>query len=907
MATPQDRDILSETGSITPQRFAQVRAIFEAAVERPLTERRAFAAGACAGDPDLLHEVEAMLVADAHASPLLDKTTDRNAASSAPEEGRFPAGTVLAGRYRILGLLGRGGMGEVYKAFDLILNQTVALKFLAPTLISEAALVRFRNEVRIARQVSHPNVCRVYDLGMVDGLHFLSMEYIDGEDLASLLRRIGRLPQDKAIEFTRKICAGLGAAHERGVLHRDLKPANIMIDRRGQVRITDFGLAGIAAEIPLSDLRSGTPAYMSPEQKAGKEVTTRSDIYALGLVLHEMFTGKARHQTQSSPTELVKDLDPTIERIILRCLEDDPKRRPNSSVSVAMGLPGADPIAAALAAGETPSPEMVAASNEKEGFSSGAAWVFFVTAVVGVAISLFLSWKTSLLSRVPIRIPGDALAFKAQELLKELGYTETPVDTAYSFTCCNLSTFQTLNKLGPSRRDQLLATGYPVVLWFYYRQHQDEFLSDQFLFNDPFPTTGFVGELTPPNSEPGMLWMRLLPDGRLVFLEAVAKEVQGEFSKRGTDPASLFAAAGLDLSRFTPSAPVRLPPVPFDTRLTWTGTYAPDRAEPVTVQAAWWRGKPVYFNADEARMQFGRPPRPRDWVLLALFVVVLTGGVSVAHHNFRLGRGDRAGAMRLAVLAFFLTMLAWSLTAHHVARPWEILLIVRAISWALFVATALWCMYVAIEPYARRNWPESLISWTRFQQKHIRSPLVASHMLAGVAIAVAHWAGHLVLRNLTSTIEIEYRIAFLSGGFHAAAEVVYYLSNGLFFTMGTLLLLVLSRLALRRVWIGDTVFVLLVSAAQFQAYAYLHQTIILWLWEALTVVAYLWMFRRCGVLSFTVYGFLVNIMRFPPVDWSSWYAARALLVQLIPLAIAGWALWVVLSARNESSPSEAAA
>ena len=112
--------------------------------------------------------------------------------SSAAEEGRFPPGTMLAGRYRILGLLGRGGMGEVYKAFDVILNQTVALKFLAPAHLSDAALVRFRNEVRIARQVSHPNVCRVYDLGMVEGLHFLSMEYIDGEDLASLLRRIGR-------------------------------------------------------------------------------------------------------------------------------------------------------------------------------------------------------------------------------------------------------------------------------------------------------------------------------------------------------------------------------------------------------------------------------------------------------------------------------------------------------------------------------------------------------------------------------------------------------------------------------------------------------------------------------------------------------------------------------------------
>ena len=174
------------------------------------------------------------------------------------EEGRFPAGTTLAGRFRILGLLGKGGMGEVYRALDLTLNQMVALKFISHAAhTSEAALARFRNEVRIARQVSHPNVCRVYDIGVIEGQHFLSMEYVDGEDLASLLRRIGRLPSDKALEFTRRICAGLAAAHERGVLHRDLKPANIMIDGRGQVRITDFGLAALAGDVHSGDIRSG--------------------------------------------------------------------------------------------------------------------------------------------------------------------------------------------------------------------------------------------------------------------------------------------------------------------------------------------------------------------------------------------------------------------------------------------------------------------------------------------------------------------------------------------------------------------------------------------------------------------------------------------------------------------------
>ena len=180
-------------------------------------------------------------------------------------------------------------MGEVYRADDLKLGQPVALKFLPPDVDRDPArLTQLHTEVRMARQVSHPNVCRVYDIDEVDGHTFLSMEYVDGEDLASLLRRIGRFPEDRALEIARQICAGLAAAHERGVVHRDLKPANVMIDGAGRVRITDFGLAGLAGET----IRAGTPAYMAPEQLAGGEVTARSDIYALGLVLYEIFTGQ---------------------------------------------------------------------------------------------------------------------------------------------------------------------------------------------------------------------------------------------------------------------------------------------------------------------------------------------------------------------------------------------------------------------------------------------------------------------------------------------------------------------------------------------------------------------------------------------------------------------------------------
>src|SRR6266851_3907954 len=293
--------------------------------------------------------------------------------------GRFTPGQMILERYRVVALAGRGGMGEVYRAEDLKLGQIVALKFLPVALSQDAAaLARFHAEVRTARQVSHPNVCRVFDIGEAGGTLFLTMEYVDGEDLASVVRRIGRLSPDKATEIARQICAGLAAAHERGVIHRDLKPANVMLDGAGKIRVMDFGLAGVAASIKGADVRAGTPAYMAPEQLAGSDVSTKSDLYSLGLILYEILTGKRAFDastlpelmklrekgTITNPSTLVRDLDPLIERVILRCLENDPEKRPVSALQVAAALPGGDPLAAALAAGETPSPEMVAAAGE---------------------------------------------------------------------------------------------------------------------------------------------------------------------------------------------------------------------------------------------------------------------------------------------------------------------------------------------------------------------------------------------------------------------------------------------------------------------------------------------------------------------------------------------------------------
>jgi len=346
-----------------------------------------------------------------------------------PGGERFVPGTVLAGRYRITGLIGRGGMGEVYRADDLKLEQPVALKFLPHGLDADGErLARFYREVRVARQVSHPAVCRMYDVGEAEGHFFLSMELVDGENLSSLLRRIGRLPPDKALDIARQLCSGLAAAHEKGVLHRDLKPANLMLDGQGNVRITDFGLAGLAESLREDDVRSGTPCYMSPEQLQGREVSVRSDIYALGLVLYELYTGRRAFQGKSlaefvrkhrderpiEPSALVAGLDPAVERAILACLEKEPRRRPSSALVVSAMLTGSDPLEAAIAAGETPSPELVAAAGEAEGLRPAVAWGLLAFVLAGIVAAPFLAGSFQLLERLPIEKSPAVLEDRAR-------------------------------------------------------------------------------------------------------------------------------------------------------------------------------------------------------------------------------------------------------------------------------------------------------------------------------------------------------------------------------------------------------------------------------------------------------------------------------------------------------------
>src|SRR5438552_14134551 len=496
----------------------------------------------------------------------------RLASSESLDPRALAPGSVIAERYRIIGLIGRGGMGEVYRADDLKLGQTVALKFLPESLASDPAWVeRFYAEVRHARQVSHPNVCRVYDVGEIGGRHFLSMEYVDGEDLASLLRRIGRLPPDKAVEITRELCAGLAAAHDKGVLHRDLKPANVMIDGRGRAKITDFGLAvGVEDDKGGAEV-SGTPAYMAPEQLAGRGASVQSDIYALGLVLYEVFTGrkafeavnladwKRKHSEEppTAPSTITPGLDPVVERVILRCLEKDPKARPRSVVALAAALPGGDPLAAAIAAGETPSPEMVAAAGSDAGMNPAAAWACLVSILAGLALAAWLSPRAYRHGHVPLEKPPEALAERAKEIIRRLGYTEKPLDTAWGFSG-NGEYLRWVEEHDKSKtRLKDMEDGRPAAIYFWYRQSLGQLVPERFRGEDPGVIA--VTESDPPPTTSGMVGVELDALGRLIRFEAVPPS--GPRASSGAlDWSILLAEAGLDAAAFSPAEPQWFPP-----------------------------------------------------------------------------------------------------------------------------------------------------------------------------------------------------------------------------------------------------------------------------------------------------------------------------------------------------------
>jgi serine/threonine-protein kinase len=844
-------------------------------------------------------------------APKPPSSVRRLVSSGSLDLGAFAPGAMLGERYRIVGLLGKGGMGEVYRADDLKLGQTVALKFL-PKAVStdESLLARFHAEVRLARQVSHPNVCRIYDIGEIEGRHFLSMEYVDGEDLASLLKRIGRLPVDKTVEIARQLCAGLHAAHEKGVLHRDLKPANVMLDGRGRVRITDFGLAVATEEAASLGEISGTPAYMAPEQLAGKPSSVRSDLYALGLVLYEVATGKRafdaptlaemrrkhEQETPAAPSAVLAGFDPAVERVILRCLEKDPRARPSSAVQVAGALPGGDPLAAALAAGETPSPEMVAAAGEEGTLAAGPAWALLGGVVVLLAAVLLISGISRDIGLAPPEKSRDSLTDRAREVATRLGWTDPPADTAviflrdYPFLLWNA-------QHGPPGWARQLSSSWWTPATFRYRQSPRPLV--------PRDSRGEVQGDDPAMNVSGMVTVTLDTRGRLRSFLAVPRQL-----RNGSPPQAppgweaLFTEAGLDLKAFTPAEASWVPPVAFDTVAGWTGA-VPERPDAVLkVVAAVHEGRPVYFELiapwSEAAQVTIRPRGLRAKVFdVSFFVLSLAftaAGVYFARRNLRLGRGDKAGAIRVTMVVFSLILVGHLLVRHVPVAPgafdrafWE------SLGDSLPAALIVGVVYLALEPYFRRRYPELLVSWTRLVAGRLRDPLVGrDHLwgvLAGLFVCLVVSVENLppALFAAPGQTPVPVSSMTLSGLPGLAAHVLFAAADGLVRVFFIAASLFLGRLVLRRAALAAAVPWLIL----FVAYAGRENPLFEMPGGALCATVLVVLFFRAGLLGLAVGMGVSQLLGPAPItpDLSRWFAGYGLFCLVVVLAIAVYGFW----------------
>jgi len=835
--------------------------------------------------------------------------------------GRFVPGAIVADRYRIVALLGRGGMGEVYRAEDLKLSQVLAIKFLPEKLSQDpAALARFHSEVRIARQVSHPNVCRVFDIGDADGIPFLTMEYVDGEDLSSVVRRIGRLPQDKATEVARQICAGLAAAHERGVIHRDLKPSNVMLDGAGKARITDFGLASVAATIEGTEARTGTPAYMAPEQLQGKEVTPKSDIYSLGLVMYEIVTGKRAFDAATiaelmksresgsvtNPSLIVKDLDPLVERAICRCLDPDPTRRPSSALQVAAALPGGDPLAAALAAGETPSPEMVAAAGEGEGIRPRLALACLLGVIGLIAVCTYLGHSESGMRRInPERSP-EVLSQKARETISALGYPERSTDSASGFAYDDAYLDYLDKKEKPGKAWSEVLSGRAPVLLFWFRQ-SPKVLVPQDLWRISF-TPGIVTFNDPPSTFSGMVNVRLDVNGRLLYFQAIPPQKE-ENPKPAITPdwQPLFAAAGLNLADLHAATPVWNSLASSDTRAAWDGSW-PGSTRPLHVEAAAWQGKPVYFMLAGPWTTPERMPAPEATgsekasqifgVCFALLIVF--GATWLAIRNYRRGKGDRRGAFRLAVAVFLLDLLLFVVRAHLSLTTSTLELLAYAISSGLLVSAVLWTLYMALEPYVRSKWPQTIVSWSRLLAGNLRDPVVGRDLLYGSLLGVVWVLVFLV--GYTFDIRVGESLLLPSTDILEGAQATWgmWLSNvvgAVFGVLSFFFILVLLRVLVRNRWLAAALFVCLYSLPKILASN--HPAIDLPIWIIIYAIA-AFALVRFGLIALAAAVFTANVLLNLPytMDFSKWYAGQSIAVVLSFALIAGWGFYTALAGRR---------
>ncbi|MDP9098849.1 MAG: hypothetical protein M3N48_07635, partial [Verrucomicrobiota bacterium] len=543
------------------------------------------------------------------------------------------------------------------------------------------------------------------------------------------------------------------------------------------------------------------------------------------------------------------------------------------------------------AAGETPSPEMVAASGQKIGLKPFVAVSCLAAIVIGVVVFAVIAQRNNLLARIPFDNPPEVLTGKAREILQKLGYTDRPASSAsgfeYRLGTINYLVHQVKGPLGPR-----LAKGRPPAIAFWFRS-SPEILLPRSLNDIPLVT----GE-DPPEDVPGMLSVTLDPQGRLTRFTARPPESD---PSKGPWPVPdwtiLFSAAGLDPARFTPTEPQWAPPVMADARAAWAGAYPEAPEIPIRVEAAAFHGKPVNF-VQVLTIASGPRSSPAtggkstgSLVSLILQLVVLIGSIPFARYNMRLGRGDIQGALRLGLFVLCVNLSTWVIGGTHVASASEGDLFLMAAMRSVFNAASLAFVYISFEPFVRRKWPQTIVSWSRVLAGGFRDPLVGRDILLGTTMGV--WMA--LVMGFSS---IAYEIAgipavrvgtdplTLLGGRYLAGAFLFLIVDVLYKSLGVLFLIFLCRTLLRKQWLAAGVIVITLSAIY--ATNAIHP-FVGWPINLLFFSLAVFTLMRFGLLALAV-AFFVSILlgQFPiGTDFSVWYSGEVAftIVAIIALAV----------------------
>jgi serine/threonine-protein kinase len=608
--------------------------------------------------------------------------------------------------------------------------------------------------------------------------------------------------------------------------------------------------------------------------------------------------------TPTTPSSLVKDLDPLVEKVIDRCIQTDPAHRPSSAMQVAAALPGGDPIAAALAAGETPSPEMVAAAPKQGILRPAFAGALFLSFLVLLAVGLWLTRYTAVYRMTSLDQPPAALRSHAREVIKKLGYTQPPVDSADGVILKqDYLQYVAANDQSPERWQKMRAGG-PGPYRYWYRQSPRYFETFEDIEVDK-----------PALDVSGMASVYLDMAGRLHWFVAVPPQREPPVDPNATaivapDWSLPFREAGLDIANFKSVPSTSIPLHAYDARAAWDG---PDPAHPelnTHVEAAAFRGKLIYFETiypwDQPLRQ-EQPPKSGGWkaltfILISIYLTALFGSLMLARRNLRLGRGDRRGATRVALVFFTVRMLLWVFVEHHNGLPVrEFDLFFLHLATALLTSTFLWLLYVALEPFVRRRWPGWIISWSRLLAGDFRDPLIGRDILFGAVIGAALML-IIIVSRISPRVLGQSPEFFLNPGSVALGNLFFARFTGqvtaaLFqgFIMVFLLLLFVmvlrrERIAMLALWLLLTVMLALVSEATWMMIPFTA------LWGFLVVLTLI----RFGLLALVSVVFFSHLLIFYPIttELTAWYATDFTIALVIAVVIAAYGFYISLGGQK---------